>query len=114
MWNKSGFFCVEHVCLTLGRFRRIQIFGDVIASTKLKKNFLSYLGGRAKEAGPEEAGRRGAENGGVGDASSCGALMIDRLVGGYHRSREIKAAVVAVVLYQGQRVVLFCRREGGE
>lgn len=33
--------------------------------------------------------------------------MIDGLVGGYHRSREVKAAVVAVVLYQGQRVVFF-------
>lgn len=40
--------------------------------------------------------------------------MIDRLVGGYHRSCKLKAAVVAVVLHQGQRVVLFWRREGWE
>lgn len=85
-------------------------FGDVILNIKVtqkKKTLSSHLGSRAEEAGPEEARRRGAEDGGVGDASSCGALVIDRLVGGYHRSCELKAAVVAVVLYQGQRVVVF-------
>ncbi len=40
--------------------------------------------------------------------------MTDRLVGGYHRSCKLKAAVVAVVLHQGQRVVLFWRRGGRE
>lgn len=70
-------------------------------------NFLSHLGSRAEEARPEEAGRRGAEHGGAGNTSSCGALMIDRLVGGDHRSHQLKAAVVAVFLHQGQRVVLF-------
>lgn len=68
-----------------------------------------YLGGRAKEAaGPEEAGRRGADGGGVGAGSSSdGALLIDGLVGGDHGSGQLKAAVVAVVFDQGQRVVLF-------
>lgn len=77
-------------------------------SNKLK-NLLSHLRGRAEEAGPEEAGRRGAENGRVGDASSCGALMINRLVRSYHRSCKLKAAVVAVILDQGQRVFLLWR-----
>lgn len=40
--------------------------------------------------------------------------MTDGLVGGYHRSCQLKAAVVAVVLHQGQTVVLFWRREGLE
>ena len=69
--------------------------------------FLSHLGGRAEKAGPEEAGRWGAENWGIGDVSPCGALMTDRLVGGYHRSSKFEAAVVAVIFHQGQRVVLF-------
>lgn len=69
----------------------------------------SYLGGGAKEAaGPEEAGRRGADGGRVGAGSSSdGALLIDGLVGGDHGSGQLKAAVVAVVFDQGQRVVLF-------
>lgn len=74
------------------------------------KQGFSYLGGRAEETRPEEAGRRWAENGGVGDSSSCGALMTDRLVAGDHGACQLKAAVVAVVLHQGQRVVLIWRR----
>lgn len=85
------FYWREHICLILGSFQRI----------------ISYLGGGADEAGPEEAGRRGADGRGVEGASSCGALVIDRLVGGYHGACQLKAAIVAVVLNQGQRVVLF-------
>lgn len=71
-------------------------------------NSLTHLRSRSEEAGPEVAGRRGAEYGGVGNTSSC-ALMTDRLVRGDHGSCQLKAAVVTVVLPQRQRVVLLCR-----
>lgn len=75
------------------------------------QNVLFYLGCRSKVAGPEEAGRRGAKHGGVGDASSCRALMVDGLVGGDHGCSQLEAAVVTVVLHQGQRVFLLCGPE---
>lgn len=44
--------------------------------------FISYLGGRAEEAGLEW--RRGTEDGVVGDAPPRRALVTDGLVGGDH------------------------------
>lgn len=78
------------------------------------KNISSHLWGRAEEARPEEARWRGAENGRVEDTSSCATLVIHWLVWCNHGPRELKAAVVAVVLHQGQGVILFWRRAGEE
>lgn len=67
----------------------------------------SYCGGRAKESGSEQAGRGRAEEGRVAGAFPSRALMIERLVGRYHGSCQLKAAVVAVVLDQREGILLF-------
>lgn len=70
----------------------------------------THLGGRAED-GPEEAGRGRAEGGEVGDAPPRGALVVNGLVGGDHGPDQLKAAVVAAVLRQGQGVVLVWGRQ---
>ena len=90
--------------ICLGEFKPLMMLFRFVGVLNIMKNMISYPRGRAEEAGPEGASSGGAENGGVGDAFPCRALIADWLVRGDHGASQLKAAVVAVVLHQGQRV----------